>query len=350
VSAHEVVVVGGGLLGRTLAWRMAGEGIGVALYDAGDRVGNKATAWVAAGMIAPQAESVDSEPEIASMGRRSLTLWPDWLQQLPTNVHYDNSGTLLVWQRRDAGEAKRFETLLRSRDPQASYKRLNAKELSAKEAALSTRFPEALFLQNEAHIDNRQLLPALADALDAMGVCCFWNRLVDDSDRLSGRLTIDCRGKNAKNRWGMLRGVRGEIARLHAPDVELNHMVRLLHPRYPLYVISRPAGNVVVGATSIESDDGTPVSVRGALELLSTAYAFLPELAEARIIELNSDCRPALPDNRPAMRYNPQERLLEINGLYRHGFLLTPALVEEVLSILPGLLRDPARELSPFPQ
>ncbi len=341
----DVAIVGGGLLGRVLAWRAALGGHRVAVYDANDRLGNEATAWVAGGMVTPQAEAVDAEPELVAMGRRSLTLWLEWLPELPTPVHYCNSGSLMLWQRADAGEARRFESLLKSRDPHANYRRLDREQLATQEPALGNRFPEALYLHGEAHVDNRQLLPALADALDALGVECHWNRRVEDSELPEARIVIDCRGKSAKSRWKQLRGVRGELVRLHAPGVELKHMIRLLHPRYSIYLISRPGGNLVVGATSIESDDCTPVSVRGALELLSAAYAILPELGEARILELDCDCRPALPDNRPAVRYTPSQRLMEVNGLYRHGFLLSPAVVEEVLTILPHLLEDPDSEL-----
>ncbi|HUV96394.1 MAG TPA: glycine oxidase ThiO [Acidobacteriaceae bacterium] len=346
----DVAIVGGGLLGRLLAWRAALGGLRVTVYDANDRLGNEATAWVAGGMVTPQAEAVDAEPELVAMGRRSLELWPQWLPVLPAPVHYSNSGTLLLWQRTDAGEARRFESLLKSRDLHANYRRLDGQQLATQEPALGNRFPEALYLPGEAHVDNRQLLPALADAFDALGVECHWNRRVEDSELPDARIVIDCRGKSAKSRWKELRGVRGELVRLHAPGVDLKHMVRLLHPRYSIYLISRPGGNIVVGATSIESDDCTPVSVRGALELLSAAYAVLPELGEARILELDCDCRPALPDNRPAIRYTPSTRLMEVNGLYRHGFLLSPAVVEEVLAILPHMLEHPESELGASPR
>lgn len=345
MTRPDIAIVGCGLLGRLLAWRAALGGLRVSVYDANDRLGNEATAWVAGGMVTPQAEAVDAIPELVAMGRRSLSLWPEWLRALRTAVHYCDSGTLLVWQRSDAGEAQRFESLLRARDPQASYQRLDAQQLTQKEPALENRFREALFLPGEAHIDNRQLLPALADALDESGVECHWNRRVEDTELPEASLVIDCRGKSAKSRWRELRGVRGELVRLHAPGVELRQMIRLLHPRYSIYLISRPGGNLVVGATAIESDDCSPVSVRGALELLSAAYAVLPELGEARILELDCDCRPALPDNRPAIRYSPSKRLMEVNGLYRHGFLLSPAVVEEVLTILPQLLQNPNAEL-----
>jgi glycine oxidase len=96
---HDVAIVGGGLLGRLLAWRAALSGIGVELFDANDRLGSKATAWVAGGMVVPQAEAADAKPELVAMGRRSLSLWPEWLGELPTHVYYSASGTLLLWQR-----------------------------------------------------------------------------------------------------------------------------------------------------------------------------------------------------------------------------------------------------------
>lgn len=342
---RDVAIVGGGLLGRLLAWRAALGGLGVVLYDAKDRIGNGATAWVAGGMVTPQAEAVDAEPELVAMGRRSLSLWPEWLRALPEPVHYNDGGTLLVWQRADAGEARRFEALLKARDPLASFQRLDERQIATQEPALSARFHEALYLPGEANVDNRQLLSALADALDETGVECHWNRHVDDAEQPDASIVIDCRGKNAKSRWKELRGVRGEILRLNAPGLELRHMIRLLHPRFSVYLISRPGGNLVVGATAIESDDASPVSVRGTLELLSVAYSVLPQLGEARIVEMNTDCRPALPDNRPAIRYSPAARRMEVNGLYRHGFLLSPAVVEEVLAVLPQLLKDPHAEL-----
>jgi glycine oxidase len=138
----------------------------------------------------------------------------------------------------------------------------------------------------------------------------------------------------AKRDWAKLRGVRGEIVRLHAPEIELRHMLRLLHPRCPVYIVPRAGGNLVVGATSIESDDRSPASVRGVLELLTSAYSVLPALAEARILEFNTQVRPALPDNLPALRFDRERKALYINGLYRHGFLLTPTIVEEVLGLL----------------
>ena len=116
---------------------------------------------------------------------------------------------------------------------------------------------------------------------------------------------------------------------VRAPEVELVRPVRLLHPRHPLYVVPWSGGRFLVGATMIESEDTGPVTVRSALELLGAAYSVHPAFAEARILEFGSGLRPAFPDNLP--RISVDQDKIAVNGLYRHGFLLAPALAELTL-------------------
>jgi glycine oxidase len=331
VTQPDLAVVGGGLVGRLLAWRAARAGLKVTLYDAASRLGEGSAAWAAAGMITPAAEVVEADAEIVAMGRHSLALWPQWLAELPRAVFYRDTGTLLLWHREDAGEARRFETMLRARDAQPNLVRIAAPELRQLEPALGAGFPQALRLPGEAQVDNRELLHGVAAALEEAHVECHWHSPVADDAWPQAGVVVDCRGMGARRDWPQLRGVRGEVVRLHAPEIELRHMLRLLHPRYSVYVVPRAEGRLVVGATSIESDDRSEVSVRGALELLSSAYSMLPALAEARILEFATQVRPALPDNRPAFHYDRERRVLRINGLYRHGFLLSPTIVEAAM-------------------
>jgi glycine oxidase len=332
VTRFDIAVVGGGLLGRCLAWRASRAGARVVLYDAASHQGENSAAWVAAGMIAPMTEAIDAGAEIASMGTHSLSLWPRWLAELPVPVFFRDNGTLLLWHREDAGEAVRAQRKFASQ--QSQIKQIDSARTAELEPALGTRFPEALYVPNEAQVDNRAFLKAVSIALAEAGVECHWETFVEDVALLDAGIVVDCRGIGAKPGWPKLRGVRGEIVRLHAPEIELRHMLRLLHPRYPVYIVPRPEGRLVVGATCIESEDRSPVSVRGVLELLSSAYSLIPALAEARVLELNTQVRPALPDNLPALRFDRERKALYINGLYRHGFLLTPTIVEEVLGLL----------------
>jgi glycine oxidase len=343
----DLAIVGGGLLGRCLAWRASKAGARVVLYDAASSKGEGSAAWVAGGMIAPTTEAIDAAPQIESMGRHSLSVWPQWLAELPAPVFYRDNGTLLLWHREDAGEAVRVERIIASRQTQGQIEHVEATQIGQLEPALETRFSRALYIRGEAKVDNRALLQAVAVALREEGVECHWDTQVLDDALPDAGIVVDCRGMGARRDWPKLRGVRGEIVRLHAPEIELHCMLRLLHPRHPVYIIPRAEGRLVVGATSIESDDHSNVSVRGAVELLTSAYSVLPALAEARILEFNTQVRPALPDNAPAIHFDRQRKALYINGLYRHGFLLTPTIVEEVLALLS--LQEPSAPLGRWP-
>jgi glycine oxidase len=109
--------------------------------------------------------------------------------------------------------------------------------------------------------------------------------------------------------------------------------VRLLHARHRVYLVPRAPDLVVVGASEIESEDRSPVTVRTTVELLAAAHSIVPALAEARIVHCESNLRPALPDNQPLLETVPG--MTRINGLFRHGWLIAPALVESALESLP---------------
>ena len=115
-------------------------------------------------------------------------------------------------------------------------------------------------------------------------------------------------------------------------DVTLSRPVRLLHPRFPLYVVPWGGGQFMVGATVIEREDTGPVTVRSALDLLGHAYALHPGFGEAEIVSFGTGVRPAYANNAPKIVVRGSR--LYINGVYRHGFLTAPALAELVANYL----------------
>ena len=137
---------------------------------------------------------------------------------------------------------------------------------------------------------------------------------------------IDCRGLAAPSDGQRLRGVRGELIWLHAPQVKLKHLVRLMHPRYKLYIVPRENDTYIIGASQLESEFEGNITVRSALELLSAAYSVHSGFAEAEILKTDTNLRPAYPDNQPQI--NVDNKCISINGLFRHGYLLTPALCD----------------------
>ena len=341
-SAPDFAVLGGGLCGRLIAWRLAGAGHRVALYERGDAAGSSAAAWVAAAMLAPLAEAAVAEPLIVELGAASLDEWPRILAQLPEPVFFQRNGTLVVWHRADRAEASLFERRMRANAPAAlladgGLAVLDGPALAAAEPALAGRFGTGWLLPREGQLDNRQVLSALAAGLAVRGVEAHWHTSVDDSALPPARVTIDCRGLGAKPALPALRGIRGEVARVKAPGIGLTRPVRLLHPRYPLYVAPKEDDIYVIGATEIEGEDLSPVSVRSALELLSAAFAVHPGFGEARILELNTQCRPTLPDHRPAIMWDGG-RTLRVNGLYRHGYMIAPEVSRAAADLADALL------------
>jgi glycine oxidase len=340
-SQPDFAVLGGGLCGRLVAWRLAGAGHRVALYERGPADGSQAAAWVAAAMLAPLAEAAVAELLITQLGVASLDTWPRILAELPEPVFFQRNGTLVVWHHADRTEAPLFERHVRANAPRAladeGFVALAGPQIDAAEPALAGRFARGWLLAGEGQLDNRQALAALAAGLAARGVKTHWNAAVDDAHLPNARVTIDCRGLGAKPALPSLRGIRGEVARVHAPGIGLTRPVRLLHPRYPLYIAPKQNDLYVIGATEIEGEDMSPVSVRSALELLSAAFAVHPAFGEARILELNSQCRPTLPDHRPALVWDGA-RTLRVNGLYRHGFMIAPAVADEAVRVAEALL------------
>ena len=312
-----VSIIGAGVAGAWQALLFAQAGHDVTLHERGDALMTESTSHWAGGMLAPYCESEVSEPVISRLGLRALDLWRRELPDTPFN------GSLVVAHARDRSDFERFARLT------SGHQRLDAAALAALEPSLDNRFREALFYPAEGHVEPRRVLPKLHEKIVAAGGTIRFNSDVS-ADTLAG-IVIDCRGLSARDAQPELRGVKGELILIETSEVKLSRPVRLIHPRWPLYVIPREDNLFMLGATSIEAED-TGVSVRSALELLGAAYAVHPAFAEARIVEFGSGLRPAFPDNLP--RIAIEDRKIAVNGLYRHGFLVAPALAELTLAFV----------------
>jgi glycine oxidase len=310
-----VSIIGAGIAGAWQALLFAQAGHPVILHERSDAGMTESTSHWAGGMLAPWCEAETSEPVISRLGLRSLALWREHFPKTPFN------GSLVVTHPRDRADFERFARLT------SGYRRLDARELGELEPSLDGRFRDALFYPEEGLVEPRLVLPQLHAAIAKAGGTIKFSSEAR-AEEIDG-IVIDCRGLAAREDEPELRGVKGEMIIVETSEVELARQVRLIHPRWPLYVIPRGDGRFMLGATSIEAED-TGVSVRSALELLGAAYAVHPAFAEARILEFGSGLRPAFPDNLPRIRIDKDR--ISVNGLYRHGFLLAPALAELTLS------------------
>jgi glycine oxidase len=341
MAGLSIGIAGAGLLGRLLAWRLASAGHGVDVFDpapgpAPTFDGRQAAGYTAAGMLSPLAELDNSTAEVAALGWRSIRLWREIVAALQAPPCFAERGSLLLAHRSDAGAAQRVLVRLATAAPGTPRaERLTPERLAQLEPALMG-MAQAWLLPGEGQIDSVAALQALQ--AEAPGARWHWRRSVadvqagelrfDDAPVQRFDLVFDVRGTGGRPALPV-RGVRGEMVWLHAAGHGLTRPLRLLHPRHRVYIVPRPGDVLLVGASEIESEDRSPVSLKSAVELMAAAHSVLPVLSEARILRLDVNLRPALPDHAP--RTHIADGLVRINGLFRHGWLLAPALVEDAL-------------------
>lgn len=348
--ALRIGIAGAGLLGRLLAFTLSRAGHQVEVHDPAEGPEARGAAgWTAAGMLSPLAELETADEQVFRWGLRSIALWPQILGALRTPVEFQLDGSLLVAHREDAGAARRVLDLLARKAPagHAAQPR-SAADLAHLEPALRAGL-HAWLLPGEGRIHTVQAMAALA--ADSPGIDWHWRspvtavepgRLVLANGPASFDWVFDVRGVGARPQLPV-RGVRGEIFWLQAPGVGLRRPVRLLHARYRVYLVPRAPDIVVVGASEIESEDRSPVSLRTTVELLAAAHSIVPALSEARIIHSETNLRPSLPDNLPSIEVAPG--LVRINGLFRHGWLIAPGVVETALATAFGTAGAHAQEV-----
>ena len=340
MAQPHVGIAGAGLAGRLLAWRLARAGCQVSLFDAKRRDDLTSASQTAAAMLSPLAELAVSDDAVFMLGQRSLKLWPAWLAQMSMPVYFKTEGTLVVAHAQDGASLEHFSRLLHHKLPaacKAQVQTLDATALAQMEPTLAGRFGGGLYLAGEGQLANDQLMAALAVELDNLGVQWHEGQSVKRIDAQAivcadqthkVNITVDARGVGSKSALPKLRGVRGEVLRVACKNLTLQRPVRLMHPRYQLYVAPRPNGEFVVGATELESEDAGPVTVRSVLELASALHSLHPAFGEARVLRMSAALRPALDDHRPCI--DQRDGVWHVNGLYRHGYLCAPALVNDL--------------------
>ncbi|UTS79911.1 FAD-dependent oxidoreductase [Phaeobacter piscinae] len=308
-----ITIAGAGLAGLACAYELAQRGAAVRVYERATEIGAGSVSRYAGGMLAPWCERESAEEEVITLGGRAI----DWWAKV-TAVH--RRGTLVVAPARDRAELTRFARRT------TGYRGVDGAEIAALEPALTGRFAQGLFFEQEAHLDPRRAIRDLAAAAAALGaeIC-----LGTDAP---GSVDLDCRGIAAAGQLPDLRPVRGEMAILHCPEVKISRTLRLLHPRMPLYLVPRGDSLFMIGGTMIESTSTRAITLRSLSELLNAAFTLHPGFAEASVVETGAGLRPAFPDNLP--RLHQDGGTLFLNGLYRHGFLLAPAMAQQVANRL----------------
>lgn len=332
----KVGIAGAGIMGQLLAFSLINLGWKVTLFDPAPQ---NNCSMAAAGLLCPVAELDKCDEIIFQLGRASIEQhWPSLLSHFDETIYFRQSGSLVIAHPRDRTDLDRFATVISKKLPdQRYYTAVDQEQIQQLEPEI-TGFERGLFLSEEGQIDNQAFMQTLTQYLDKREITWV------DHDRVTviqpGEIdtrdkkyyfdcVFDCRGLGAKAVFPALRGVRGELIWLFAPDVAISRPIRLLHPRYAIYIVPRPQHRYLIGTSEMESEDVSPINVRTVLELLTAAYSVQAKFADAHIIKTVAHCRPTLPNHAPKIRY--AEGYIAVNGLYRHGFLVAPALVADIL-------------------
>ena len=314
-----ILIKGAGVAGLALAAELARRGVEVTVTDPRECPSGNASS-MAGGMLAPWCERASAEEEVLTWGRDAADWWD---AMLPGEV--TRNGTLVVAPGRDRAELARFA------ERTSGHAVIDADRIAELEPDLAGRFRHALFFDGEAHLDPRRALSGLVDMLESRDVRFYFGGAPGDAS-VHCAFEADCTGFERAVDDPDLRGVRGEMLILRTAEISLSRPVRLLHPRFPVYVTPRRDHCFMVGATMIESCRAGPVSVRSMMELMNAAYSLHPAFGEAEVVETGVGVRPAYPDNLPRVKVN--DGVVSINGFYRHGFLLAPAMARQAADLL----------------
>lgn len=355
----DAVVVGGGVIGLSIAWRAAAAGLAVGVVD--PRPGHGAT-WAAAGMLGPVGEAHFGEEALARANLAAARRWPAFALDLEESsdqpVGYVSSGTVLAAMdtsdRRVVDDVLEYQLALG-----LAPRRLSSRECRELEPLLSPGIGGGAEFADDHQVDNRLLVDALLAAGRKAGVVMVTDSVAgveSEHDRATG---VSLEGGNsiaagavviAAGCWsGRLAGLPSPVvppvrpvkgltvrARAMKGTPRLTRIVRgLVHGR-SCYLVPRQDGTVVIGATVEEKGFDLSVQVGSVHDLLRDARAIVPALDEYELVETTAGLRPGSPDNAPIVGATAMERLFMATGHYRNGILLAPVTADAVVSLLEG--------------
>ena len=355
----DVVVIGGGIIGAAVSWRLLAHGVGVALVDPAPGAAATATA---AGMLAPVTELHYGEEALLALNIASAERYPVLVEELQDetgqDVGYARTGTLVAaW---DGADMRALRDLLELQQSLGlSAKMLTATELREIEPAMAAGLPGGILAEDDHSIDPRRLHAALMTAAAGRGLRVHAARVVqlsedapgvklDDGSSLSAAHVVVASGAWSASLMPSLpvRPVKGQTLRLRTALPVLSRVLRGSVRGNPVYLVPRRDGEVVVGATSEEAGFDLRARAGAVHDLLRDAQAVLPAITEMELVEVSTGLRPATPDNAPLIGTTDYPAVIAATGHYRNGILLAPITADAVAAAI--VTGEVLPEVEPF--
>jgi len=371
MANKKIIIIGGGVIGLGIGWRLAKAGAAVTIYERAQA--GRAASWAAAGMLAPLAEAHSEEPELLKLGSQSLARYPQWVSELEADakmsIGYRVEGTLIVGlEPDDTHQLRHLYTSQQELGLDVEW--LNGRAAREIESALSPRVTAAIRCATDHQVDNRLMVQALQRAYQTYGGVLYENstieRIVIKNGTASGVQTQDGFHEAAvlilaAGCWSAqieglpdtvsppVRPVKGQMLALQMEEgITVKNVIRTVRARYPtsVYLVPRSDGRLIVGATSEEMGFDTRLTAGGVFELLRGAWEVVPGIYELPLLETWSGLRPGSRDNAPILGKTPVENLIYATGHYRNGILLTPITAYEIAKLI--LIGETSETIAPF--
>jgi glycine oxidase len=338
----KVAVVGGGIIGLAIAWRLRQRGADVLVHDSGE-IG---AWWVAAGMLAPTGEAGFGEEPLGRLMAESARRWPSFAAELATSLSatgwldaggrrragedlgYDDAGTLhIALTSDDAAEARRIWA-------HQGLVELRPAKLRELEPALSPRIRAGAHARGDRQVDPRQVVAAI----QATGIPIVHERVETLAGIDADKIVVAAGCGTAALTGLPIRPVKGQVLRLRGEPDRLRHVISAAG----VYLVPRRDGEIVVGATQEERADRT-ITAEAVLTLLRAGVDLVPALAEYELVEAIAGHRPGTPDNAPLLGHL-DGRTVVAAGHFRNGVLLTPVTADLIADLVLTGVTDPLIE------
>ncbi len=367
VSKPNVAIIGAGVIGLGIAWRLAMRGVPVAVFDKG--ACGAGASHAAAGMLAACAEAEPGEEALVTLGRASQARWPAFAAELKqasgVDVGLRPEGTLVVALTSD-DQARLNHQLVFQQKLGLPLQWITAAETRRREPHLAGKLAGAVFSPEDTQVDNRKLAAALRIAAEAAGARISEHQAVktisNDAGRIDGIVLADGRKIAADvvvlaaGAWS--RSIDGLAPELRPPvrPIKGQMLALRMDPTAPLlthvvwapgaYLVPRLDGRLLVGATVEEKGYDTSLTAGGILTLLEAAWRVVPAVEELPIDEMWVGHRPGSRDDAPILGTGLIDGLIYATGHHRNGILLTPITADAIAELVLDGAADPA--IRPF--